>query len=764
VWEEQAGRYGGPALRVSSASRDAPVRFFLFESPQPLPSPDRYRAEAWVRAGTGDCSLTLVLFDGSTGRESGRHTIVAQRESPRWRYGACDLPVLTYVEGLQCNLEVLVAGEGVVIDAVGVFAADSILANGHFRRVEEVAQGNVKRRIPQAWRRTYRAGVEEAEGSYRVEEDSGGRVLVVAKGDGEFALSSEVVAVPESTAGLVARARLTDGPETLPVLLVRQTGGRGVVAEERSTRTRRDPQASWAVVSTDLVALHPEARRIVLLLRFPRQPGRWRVASADLSSLDAARHDVQVFVDQVGYDSRDPVRFIAATRVFPEDGEGTFSLAANRGEPYTGRLVPVGRSVGESDRDWGSYYFEAIVPRVRAGGYELTVTLGNRVAPVRPIVVGPALHLRETGELAFRFYYVQRCGGDVPGWHGPCHMDDATLPDGTHVDVTGGYHNAGDYNKHMGNNTPVSVYGMISAYENHKDLFDAIDRDEDGRADLLAEAIWGADWLRKMVDPETGHMWTYVGNAIDFFGTPEMETDGIAGTDDDRWVQVDHPGPLEPFTVAAWAALARHTGDDKYRASAEKLWAVNEKRILSGNNPAHVFAAIELHRTTKDEKYRSAADRLVEYLLKEKGGGTVPLAFYALHYPDARRIDPIRDRIKSTFAGTLRVADNPFRIVRNDGDGGLSYFRSNCGYNTQYSAESWGAYLSARLFESDPDFAAQLSTTTLTPWPLAGAYVLQTYPNPVQTPDRTLPVRSSCCCVPLLRYSQLRGGRFGASS
>ena len=130
-------------------------------------------------------------------------------------------------------------------------------------------------------------------------------------------------------------------------------------------------------------------------------------------------------------------------------------------------------------------------------------------------------------------------------------MDDAKLPCGTHVDLTGGYHSAGDFHKHLGDNAPVSVYGMISTYENHRDFFDTIDRNENGRADLLDEAIWGADWLLKMVDPKTGHLWTNITNDIDYYGIPERDTDGIIGTDDDRAIDSRDPGDFGAFTISS---------------------------------------------------------------------------------------------------------------------------------------------------------------------------------------------------------------------
>jgi hypothetical protein len=114
--------------------------------------------------------------------------------------------------------------------------------------------------------------------------------------------------------------------------------------------------------------------------------------------------------------------------------------------------------------------------------------------------IAPRLLFEETADLAAQFFFVQRCGGEVPGWHKACHLDDARLPDGAHRDLTGGWHDAGDYNKWMGDwNQSGSAYALVTAYLAGRDHFDRIDRDRDGRADILDEALWGARFLARPV-------------------------------------------------------------------------------------------------------------------------------------------------------------------------------------------------------------------------------------------------------------------------
>jgi hypothetical protein len=45
---------------------------------------------------------------------------------------------------------------------------------------------------------------------------------------------------------------------------------------------------------------------------------------------------------------------------------------------------------------------------------------------------------------AAKWFYYQRCGTEVPGFHKECHTEDVVIKtDGVKVDVSGGWHDAG---------------------------------------------------------------------------------------------------------------------------------------------------------------------------------------------------------------------------------------------------------------------------------------------------------------------------------
>lgn len=97
------------------------------------------------------------------------------------------------------------------------------------------------------------------------------------------------------------------------------------------------------------------------------------------------------------------------------------------------------------------------------------------------------------------FFQVQRCGPTNPKLHKPCHLSDVSRLIGSgydnSVDVTGGWHDAGDYIKFL-SSTAYTTYLLILAYDIDKKKF-GFDNDHNGIPDILEEAKIGLDWLLK---------------------------------------------------------------------------------------------------------------------------------------------------------------------------------------------------------------------------------------------------------------------------
>lgn len=98
-----------------------------------------------------------------------------------------------------------------------------------------------------------------------------------------------------------------------------------------------------------------------------------------------------------------------------------------------------------------------------------------------------------------KFFKVQRCGYTSPILHDICHIADATsyvengIETKKQIDVTGGWHDAGDYTKFL-NTTAFSTYMLLFAYDYDPQKF-GFDNDKDNIPDILEEAKIGLDWL-----------------------------------------------------------------------------------------------------------------------------------------------------------------------------------------------------------------------------------------------------------------------------
>ncbi len=100
------------------------------------------------------------------------------------------------------------------------------------------------------------------------------------------------------------------------------------------------------------------------------------------------------------------------------------------------------------------------------------------------------------------FFKVQRCGYTNPLFHKVCHPYDATslIENGITInktyDVTGGWHDAGDYIKFL-NTAAYVTYTLIFAYEFDPVKF-GFDNDKNSVPDVLDEAKIGLDWLLRL--------------------------------------------------------------------------------------------------------------------------------------------------------------------------------------------------------------------------------------------------------------------------
>jgi endoglucanase len=239
---------------------------------------------------------------------------------------------------------------------------------------------------------------------------------------------------------------------------------------------------------------------------------------------------------------------------------------------------------------------------------------------------------------SMRAFYLWRCGTEVNAifngnrfYHAACHTEDAcqdyitdlNSPDQIR-DATGGWHDAGDYNKYVVN-AGVTVGAMFLAWEQFGDKLKNIKLDipdtAPGCPDYLKELKWEIDWLLKMQYPDGSGRVSHKVSTLRFGGfiLPEEETE-------QRY--------LTGYSTAATADLVAMTAmaarnfkpyDEKYaqkcldaaKKSYEFLMKNRENKMAdqtgfrTGSYPTtdqddRLWASAEMWETTGDANYLRA--------------------------------------------------------------------------------------------------------------------------------------------------------------
>jgi len=386
---------------------------------------------------------------------------------------------------------------------------------------------------------------------------------------------------------------------------------------------------------------------------------------------------VDILVDQLGYETQSNAKgFILQSSTSLRQPPGSFSLInlENNTKAFTGKFKELGYF-----RQWDLYHWQGDFSAFTTPGrYVVETVIERKAYSSPPFEIRNNLLVSKTSEKAYRFFYYQRCGMSIPSFHGACHLDDARMPDGSYKDLAGGWHDAGDYNKYNGY-TPESVYALAFAYDNRRDFFNQFDQDKNGKADILDEALWGAEFLEKCINPETLDMIATISSGYGYWGRPEKESDNLPGTGDERRVRDNMVNASA--CMPGFALLGKYV--PKYLAMAERLYQKH-----SGNMPA----ILALYNATQKQVYRDAARKRGHTLLpkdKKNTSGFRELAQYAIAFPEDKLVPIIKSIAKMRLKELEIICNNPFKITRRrDDDGSLIFFRHYRDINDWYVGES----------------------------------------------------------------------------
>ncbi|MEX2729114.1 MAG: glycoside hydrolase family 9 protein [Candidatus Sigynarchaeum springense] len=227
----------------------------------------------------------------------------------------------------------------------------------------------------------------------------------------------------------------------------------------------------------------------------------------------SGRAQPMLLVNQVGYLPNAPKRvlFQSATEQDPVPDNASFSII----DEATGLSVYDGELLKNVTNRYGHNYMLGSFDMVSASGrYHVRAIVNGKEYSSPSFNIGPDVYEKATA-LALRFFYYQRCNYEVaevvPGYHGhhACHLDDAEVWNGSrwvHHDLTGGWHDAGDYNKYNSwfQTQWYCVQALAEAalvdpgglYSNITSLYDS------SVTDAFDEALWGAKFLVNCVNVE----------------------------------------------------------------------------------------------------------------------------------------------------------------------------------------------------------------------------------------------------------------------
>ncbi|MDO5127646.1 MAG: glycoside hydrolase family 9 protein [Eubacteriales bacterium] len=354
---------------------------------------------------------------------------------------------------------------------------------------------------------------------------------------------------------------------------------------------------------------------------------------------------IQVKVNQIGY-KPDDVKSVLATS---KDDEKFKVVDVNTNETvYIGTY-----STSAFDASMGT--------SIRMGDFTEVTTPGTYQIISSPsgasyeFEIGDNLYDDIYKDVVLMFYN-QRCGTELDASisgdfaHPACHTQEATVygdSSGKTYDVSGGWHDAGDYGRYVVPGAKA-VMDLMLSYEDFGFDADDIGIPESGNGvpDILDEARYELEWMLKMQEPSNGGVYHKV-TGFTFPGMimPEEETDPMV------LAPISYTATGDFAAVMAKASVIYRDYDavfaDACLAASEKAYEFmlanegmagfkNPDEILTGEYPdggmtdETLWACAELYLATGEESYLEATQTALDAKFNT-GFGWAGIGGYALY-------------------------------------------------------------------------------------------------------------------------------------
>ncbi|MCD4772167.1 MAG: glycoside hydrolase family 9 protein, partial [Bacteroidales bacterium] len=316
-----------------------------------------------------------------------------------------------------------------------------------------------------------------------------------------------------------------------------------------------------------------------------------------------------------------------------------------------------------------------------------------------------------------------------------CHTEDVVIKtDGTKVDVSGGWHDAGDYGKWIGGGTS-GVLALAIFQEQFQDDFKS-----SGVPELTDEAVWEARYFCKGYWDGAFHP-GFTGNfenVCEWLGAPECEPPRIVFEKEmieNNYGPVKSPGvSLTGASLAIVAQQIKSYNEEfakKCIAIAEDAYDIDSKVELDENKlnsflglqTGLLFSDVELYKITKDKKYKEDAKIRVKNITKQqikgregffhpdeakKSEGQADcrfqmLALYQYHktFPESELNKEIKNTFKRWADYMMKYADvSSFGLIGGvTKDGTIKSYRYVAGANRRIGAVAWGLATAAIILD-----------------------------------------------------------------
>jgi hypothetical protein len=269
---------------------------------------------------------------------------------------------------------------------------------------------------------------------------------------------------------------------------------------------------------------------------------------------------------------------------------------------------------------FGKYLVGAFTELAKEGTYRIEVD-GKRSAPFS---ISKGIY-DDAIKKCVTYFSIQRCGPSTTGYAAPCHIDDGrrldTGPGWTmqpHRDVSGGWHDAGDYRKWVAF-TLFGMTGLGRVYE--------IQGPEWNGEQILEELRWGNRYFLAMQN-DAGYVMNFCGGDDGMY-----LSDNQIGTEDDRPIHtepasfvhnnVDRTAQYNFIIAEALAGRIFQSSDPDYAKkcidAALRCLEWCNKNYYANNTlemGAALLACVELYKTTEETQFLEEAIDFANRLLE----------------------------------------------------------------------------------------------------------------------------------------------------